>query len=199
VQIAIRVFDADLLTSDDIMGTFVVGLWEVYCQPSHEVYQQTAALLGVTNSEVRGYVKLTVTVVAPGEQAVARNIGDSGPAPKYTIEFLPEHIQVKQRKLCVHVYWAEALPLVDESTFGGNADTDLYVRVDHGESTVCTKAVRKEKQIKGGPPLTSPFPVWKLMTTLTLPISEPSVMRHVCLSVWDYDHMKPDDLLGVLN
>jgi hypothetical protein len=69
----VSIMDADTFTASDVIGCYQFDLLNVYFRPGHELYRQWVAVTDPTEADdsgTQGYLRLSVTVLGPGDQQV---------------------------------------------------------------------------------------------------------------------------------
>jgi hypothetical protein len=71
----VSVFDANTLQRDVEIGAYEFDIGSIYNMDGHELYRKWVALTDSSGKEngVQGYLKLSITVLAPGDVSPAHN------------------------------------------------------------------------------------------------------------------------------
>eukprot|EP00743_Colponemidia_sp_Colp-15_P011268 GILK01012542.1.p1 GENE.GILK01012542.1~~GILK01012542.1.p1 ORF type:complete len:1447 (-),score=299.86 GILK01012542.1:238-4578(-) len=187
--IALTAFDADTLMRNDLIGTFVFDMIEVYNTKNHEIFSQWVALVNndnKTKAGITGYLRVSITVLGPGDvQKIHMESTDESTTDSNKISdmaLLPPQIQLRTGWLVIRVHKAEGLPRMD---LIGREGIDAYVKISFAHNKpVRTKVV------------TARSPQW--YEEFQLPIFLPSMSDRVEVGVWDQDLIGSDELVGTL-
>lgn len=75
-QIRVNVMDADLGSRNDMIGAFVVDASRIYYRKGHEFYREWVGLIddtSVGDSGIQGYLKLSISIIGPGDKLVVHD------------------------------------------------------------------------------------------------------------------------------
>ncbi len=202
--IKINVEDADFGTRNDPIGQYFYDLSYVYQQKGHEVYRSWVAL---TNSKdpndvgVTGYLKLSISVVGPGDKAVEHDIAaemqkeqeaeDGGDLS--SLVQMPPAIKRETHIFEVRLHQAECLPMLDQKLFGGllgsigTGGIDAFAKVLFGSGKEIRSKVKSVKSNKQ----TELNVAWN--ERIFIPVSIPTMNNKIQISVWDWDRLEPNE------
>ena len=149
----------------------------------HELYKRWVAITDPTDetAEIKGYVKLSISVLGPGDKPVVhdpkkelKNKKDNGVNKLFT----PGGTKLKSHQIKIVVYRCEHLAPLDELT----NNIDPYVKVSFAGASAETAAVPENRN-----------PVFN--QELTLACKVPSMNNKIKLEVWD-DDVLSDERVG---
>jgi hypothetical protein len=67
------VYDADSITRNDLIGSYILDAMYVYQQKNHELWQVWVGLVNEqdpTDDGLQGYLKLSISIVGPNDKPV---------------------------------------------------------------------------------------------------------------------------------
>ena len=129
--VKVMVKDSDLLTRNDIIGSYSFDATYVYYQGDHELYETWVALINevdVDDEGVQGYLKLSVQIVGPNDKLkIHRDTGGGGGGGGGgkgdedigSLVLMPPTIKREQKWLVVSAHCGEYLPVLDEAVSAG--------------------------------------------------------------------------------
>ncbi|GMI00136.1 hypothetical protein TrVE_jg577 [Triparma verrucosa] len=188
-QIRVNVMDADFGKRNDMIGSFVVDASLIYFRPKHEFYREWVALVDDTSLDdtgVQGYLKLSISVIGPGDKMVTHDEEDDKAREKKREEeegikaSIPPTVKRKTVWLVTTIFRAEYLPVMDSGAFT-TAGIDAFFQVDCGTAM---KRTRKNKCLGERASLN---PIWN--SELWIPVTLPIMSDIVRYTVWDWDRM----------
>lgn len=196
-SIKISVMDANSLQRDELIGAANFDTSYVYSQKDHEIYRKWVALTDSNCSDnvgVQGYLKLSITVLGPGDKmkthdlekelAQEKSKGDS----VADMVILPPSIEQEVNFLVTTIYHAEALPALDYNVIGKNS-IDAYVAASVGGSDEIKTRVHSKKgrrnQLNPG-----------FNEELWLPVRSPSMASSIAVEVRDWDRVGGHDVVA---
>ena len=207
----VQVYDVDSLSRNDLIGNFSIDLPHLYYSDNHEIYRKWVALsapawareglklsLSMTGTSavttslvddeaggVQGYVRLSLTLLGPGDKAVAHDQDDEEDHPSSALMCLPE-MRRELRFLRVRVLRAEQLPDMDKTATGGTtaAGLDAFVHLKFNGYGAKTEAIKSKN------------PAW--MQEFWIPVLMPTVGQLITITVKDRDTFSADDDIDVL-
>ncbi|GBG24784.1 Fer-1-like protein 4 [Hondaea fermentalgiana] len=212
--IKFSVFDADLISRNDLIGSFTFNLIDVYYRVDHAHKNQWIGLIDEKNPKdtgVQGYAKVSVTVVGPGdtvnldEDDDAKN--DDGVHDEEIAEvLLPPNVQQELRFLRAQVYIAEDLPALDRSKLTGTEGLDAFVKMKFSGNPPCKTSVvsvsrprtTARQMIDDAAHRRSESLRVVFNEELWMPTFNPRLARNVNISVYDYDKASSNDLVSTL-
>ncbi|XP_076981526.1 myoferlin isoform X1 [Tamandua tetradactyla] len=195
--ISIRVYNSHSLRADCLMGEFKIDVGFVYDEPGHAVMRKWLLLNDPedTSSGSKGYMKVSMFVLGTGDEPPPekqdRDI-DSDDVESNLL--LPAGIALRWVTFLLKIYRAEDIPQMDDAfsqtvkeIFGGNADkknlVDPFVEVSFAGKKVCTNIIEKNAN-----------PEWNQVVNLQ--IKFPSVCEKIKLTVYDWDRLTKNDVVG---
>jgi len=190
-SILFAVYDADLISRNDLIGSYTFNLLDVYYHKNHaqrNIWLGLVDELNPKDSGIQGYGKVSVCVLGPGDKAVIDDSeieGDTGEI------LLPPNIQLDLRFLRVAIYQGADLPLMDSANLvrsvGG---IDAYVLANFDSSNCKTKTISVQGH-KNDLHVVFNEEMW-------LPTWNPCLSRNISFSLYDRDATSKDDLVGTL-
>ena len=176
-QICIGVFDANVVTKNELIGNYSFSLSNIYKKPHHELYKQWVALANSENAQkgIQGYLQVSVRVLLEDDVPAEHGGGDDeeeddGEEIDFSKMVLRDpDIKMELKLLEVTVGSAQNLPKMD--TFG---TCDPYVKLKLGGTKVRTPTVKGTQN-----------PTFN--QTLSIPIVFPTMTDSIEVTVWDWD------------
>ena len=191
----VKVYDADMISRNDLIGHWGIDMTEVYFLPGHELYRQWVGVADEKGDVVKinGYLKLSVTFLHNTEKPVKHDIEkdlvkEEGEEKEgiSSMVMMPPHIQTELQFLVLTVHSAKHLPVMDRSRIPGVTNgIDPYVRVRFGGRTLAKTRVRTQK---GNFDLD---PIWN--EELWIPIVVPTMTKRILIQIYDHDTLSFDD------
>lgn len=117
-KIEIRILDKRFF-KDSLVGLYVFDVPQIYFHPSHAIFHQWVALSNPKSNkfnEITGYLKLSVSVIGPGDEQVALNEDTRIDKTENHFIMKPPHIETRYFQLKIRIFKGEKLP--DMDTFG---------------------------------------------------------------------------------
>ncbi|XP_011843862.1 PREDICTED: myoferlin isoform X1 [Mandrillus leucophaeus] len=195
--ISIRVYNSHSLRADCLMGEFKIDVGFVYDEPGHAVMRKWLLLNDPedTSSGSKGYMKVSMFVLGTGDEPPPeRRDRDNDSDDVESNLLLPAGIALRWVTFLLKIYRAEDIPQMDDAfsqtvkeIFGGNADkknlVDPFVEVSFAGKKVCTNIIEKNAN-----------PEWNQVVNLQ--IKFPSVCEKIKLTVYDWDRLTKNDVVG---
>ncbi|XP_053438705.1 myoferlin isoform X1 [Nycticebus coucang] len=195
--ISIRVYNSHSLRADCLMGEFKIDVGFVYDEPGHAVMRKWLLLNDPedTSSGAKGYMKVSMFVLGTGDEPPAeKQDRDSDSDDVESNLLLPAGIALRWVTFLLKIYRAEDIPQMDDAfsqtvkeIFGGNADkknlVDPFIEVSFAGKKVCTNIIEKNAN-----------PEWNQVVNLQ--IKFPSVCEKIKLTVYDWDRLTKNDVVG---
>jgi len=185
--LVVSVFDTGTLFRKELIGSFSFELEDVYRQPNHEYFRVWALLTSpdkAGKSSVRGYLKLSVAVLKPGDvpaqhdEAEEEEGDDQEEDLSKMVLLKPKGMEGVDNILRAKFFHAEDLPKMD--TFG---KADPFVEVRYGTNKNKTSIVKNNLS-----------PDW--YEELHIPVILPSVADNVVVKLFDFDAGADPELIG---
>lgn len=187
-RLVISVFDSGTIFRNELIGAFTFELQEVNKQKGHEHFRVWVLLTSPDKNgkdSVRGYLKLSVTVLRPGDEPGKHDDepeveeGDDQEEDLSKMVLLkPKGMDGIENILRVKVFKAENLPKMDAI-----GSCDPFVEVRYGNNTNKTSVLKKVQS-----------PEW--YEELQLPVVLPSVADNVVVKVFDFDVGTAPEFIG---
>ncbi|KAM6186057.1 myoferlin isoform 2-T2 [Rhynchocyon petersi] len=195
--ISIRVYNSHSLRADCLMGEFKIDVGFVYDEPGHAIMRKWLLLNDPedTSSGAKGYMKVSMFVLGTGDEPPPeRQDRDNDSDDVESNLLLPAGIALRWVTFLLKIYRAEDIPQMDDAfsqtvkeIFGGNADkknlVDPFVEVSFAGKKVCTNIIEKNAN-----------PEWNQVVNLQ--IKFPSVCEKIKLTVFDWDRLTKNDVVG---
>eukprot|EP00752_Nemacystus_decipiens_P012043 g10677.t1 len=204
----ISVMDADvpiaggLALKTDLIGAVSFDATYIYQNKDHEVHRRWVALVDDENPDdvgIQGYLHLSIAIVGPGdklkvhdeeadrrrERAAEANIAGG----MDSLVVMPPTIEVQQKWLVTTVVKAEYLPIMDSKLIGGSSG-DFFFQVEVAGG----KPLRTRKVTLNGDRHRL-NPEWR--NELWQPVTTPFMSGNVKFSIWDWDRVGENELVGV--
>ena len=119
-NIEISIFDANTIRRDELIGKYIFQCAMVNGQPDHEYWRQWIGLVNTDCEGTQGFLKISVTVLKPGEIGGSHENDDDDDdaegADLQSLILLPPDIEKQDYYLYVRCYRAEHLPKMDRCT-----------------------------------------------------------------------------------
>ncbi|KAJ8599899.1 hypothetical protein CTAYLR_002819 [Chrysophaeum taylorii] len=202
-SIRVSVMDADTVTRNDLIGSYVVDASYVYFQKNHEIYRTWVALINDQDPEsqqIQGFLKLSIQVIGPGDKVYIHDEAEDREREKQEdmradggisgMVVMPPALRREVKWLVTTVWRAEYLPIMDVGIRGiSDNKIDAFVQVDFGD----IKPLRtKAKTMKGD--RSKLAPEWR--TELWVPVTVPTGTQTIKYTVWDYEITQPNELVA---
>lgn len=195
--ISIRVYNSHSLRADCLMGEFKIDVGFVYDEPGHAVMRKWLLLNDPedASSGAKGYMKVSMFVLGTGDEPPPeKQDRDNDSDDVESNLLLPAGIALRWVTFLLKIYRAEDIPQMDDAfsqtvkeIFGGNADkknlVDPFVEVSFAGKKVCTNIIEKNAN-----------PEWNQVVNLQ--IKFPSVCEKIKLTVYDWDRLTKNDVVG---
>ncbi|XP_007516850.2 myoferlin isoform X2 [Erinaceus europaeus] len=195
--ISIRVYNSHSLRADCLMGEFKIDVGFVYDEPGHAAMRKWLLLNDPedASSGAKGYMKVSMFVLGTGDEPpTEKQDYDSDSDDVESNLLLPAGIALRWVTFLLKIYRAEDIPQMDDAfsqtvkeIFGGNADrknlVDPFVEVSFAGKKVCTNIIEKNAN-----------PEWNQVVNLQ--IKFPSVCEKIKLTVFDWDRLTKNDVVG---
>uniref|UniRef100_A0A668UCC0 C2 domain-containing protein n=1 Tax=Oreochromis aureus TaxID=47969 RepID=A0A668UCC0_OREAU len=196
-SINIRVYDSFSLRSDSLIGEFKLDVGYIYDEPSHAIMRKWLLLSDLDDSSLgpRGYLKVSIIVVATGEEPPTEKRESNEEQDDIENNLLvPAGVTMRSATLNLKVYRAEDMPQMDDAfvqtvkqVFGGDGDrknlVDPYLEVSFAGKKASTKIIEKNAN-----PEFNQF--------ISLQVKFPSMCECVKLTMYDWDRLTKDDAIG---
>ncbi|CAI5654207.1 unnamed protein product [Oreochromis niloticus] len=196
-SINIRVYDSFSLRSDSLIGEFKLDVGYIYDEPSHAVMRKWLLLSDLDDSSLgpRGYLKVSIIVVATGEEPPTEKRESNEEQDDIENNLLvPAGVTMRSATLNLKVYRAEDMPQMDDAfvqtvkqVFGGDGDrknlVDPYLEVSFAGKKASTKIIEKNAN-----PEFNQF--------ISLQVKFPSMCECIKLTMYDWDRLTKDDAIG---
>mmetsp|Transcript_5390 Transcript_5390/g.11976 ORF Transcript_5390/g.11976 Transcript_5390/m.11976 type:complete len:1776 (-) Transcript_5390:2182-7509(-) len=206
--IRFAVMDADLISRNDLIGSFTFNLIDVYYKKGHQQKNLWLGLIDEKNPKdkgIQGYAKVSVTVLGPGDTV---ELGDEGDEAEDNRDeeisevLLPPNIQQELHFLRLQVYKAEDLPTLDTAKIVGTPGIDAFVRVDFNGNPRCkTKTITVKKSAgfvqTDSRRATEPLNV-VYNEEMWLPTWTHRLSKNIQITLYDYDAGSKNDLVSTL-
>ena len=211
--VEVRVYDMNTLGRWDLIGQHEVGLAHVYYEPDHELRRRwvslsapawaregvgiglggaleragvgTITLVDGQRDGVQGYVKLSLTLLGPGDTPRMHG-AEEGEEEEESAVLIPPTIKRELLFLCVGVLRAEQLPDMDTTLAGGytTAGLDAYVIVRFNGYAAQSATIKSKN------------PAW--FHEFWVPVLAPSCGQLVTIEVVDRDRVGRDEVIDTL-
>jgi len=187
-QIRVNVMDADLGSRNDMIGAFVVDASRIYYRKGHEFYREWVGLIddtSVGDSGVQGYLKLSISIIGPGDKLVIHDEESDKKLEKEREEkegikaAIPPSIKRENVYLVTTVHRAEYLPVMDSANAFAKAGIDAMFQAELGTAKQKTKV----NTMKGDRSQLNPE--WN--SELWLPVTIPIMSDIIKYTIWDHD------------
>ncbi|XP_051837627.1 myoferlin isoform X2 [Antechinus flavipes] len=195
--ISIRVYDSHSLRADCLMGEFKIDVGFIYDEPGHAVMRKWLLLNDPedTSSGAKGYMKVSMFVLGTGDEPpTEKGNRDNDSDDVESNLLLPAGIALRWVTFLLKIYRAEDIPQMDDAfsqtvkeIFGGDVDkknlVDPFVEVCFAGKKVSTDIIEKNAN-----------PEWNQVVSLQ--IKFPSVCEKIKLTVYDWDRLTKNDVVG---
>ncbi|XP_014641035.1 PREDICTED: myoferlin isoform X2 [Ceratotherium simum simum] len=195
--ISIRVYNSHSLRADCLMGEFKIDVGFVYDEPGHAVMRKWLLLNDPedASSGAKGYMKVSMFVLGTGDEPPPEEQSHDNDSDDVESNLLlPAGVALRWVTFLLKIYRAEDIPQMDDAfsqtvkeIFGGNADkknlVDPFVEVSFAGKKVCTNIIEKNAN-----------PEWNQIVNLQ--IKFPSVCEKIKLTVYDWDRLTKNDVVG---
>jgi len=205
----IQVFDADIISRNDLIGAFEFDLPWVYYREHHEAYNQWIALTNPEQNDeeedeeeeeekekegidgIEGYLKCSITILGPNDEQFIHD-EEAEAAKELDLEsgmilMSPGIIQTPHM-LTIKIYEARALTKTDKdmlfSKNKGDQNLDPFFTVEFAGTRL------KSDVYKSVNP--------KCQVQFDIPVMEPVFSKNITISVKDYDKFFSDDRIASL-
>lgn len=147
-MITVRLFDHDMIGSNNLLGQFNVDLSYIYrMNKNHELYRMWVAMTDVTDEtqEINGFLKLTINVLGPGDKppvhdATKENYKDKKDHGKSNL-FAPGRVKLSGHIIKFGIYRAEHLAPLDLQ----ENSVDPYVKVSFAGTYAESKTINSNR------------------------------------------------------
>uniref|UniRef100_A0A669CVP8 Myoferlin n=1 Tax=Oreochromis niloticus TaxID=8128 RepID=A0A669CVP8_ORENI len=191
------VYDSFSLRSDSLIGEFKLDVGYIYDEPSHAIMRKWLLLSDLDDSSLgpRGYLKVSIIVVATGEEPPTEKRESNEEQDDIENNLLvPAGVTMRSATLNLKVYRAEDMPQMDDAfvqtvkqVFGGDGDrknlVDPYLEVSFAGKKASTKIIEKNAN-----PEFNQF--------ISLQVKFPSMCECIKLTMYDWDRLTKDDAIG---
>ncbi|KAM9847707.1 myoferlin [Aulostomus maculatus] len=196
-SISLRVYDSFSLRADSLMGEFKLDIGFIYDEAGHAILRKWLLLSDPDDSSsgAKGYLKVSIIVVATGEEPPSerREISEEQDDIESNL-LVPAGVTMRWATLSLKVFRAEDMPQMDDAfaqtvkqVFGGDGDkknlVDPYLEVSFAGKKLCTKIIEKNAN-----------PEWNQV--INLQVKFPSMCERIKLTMFDWDRLTKDDAIG---
>ncbi|XP_063717418.1 myoferlin-like isoform X4 [Symsagittifera roscoffensis] len=195
--VEVELFNARVLRSDALIGSYKLDVGAVYDQPQHAYLSKWLLLTDPEDpmSGCKGYVKFTAMVIGAGDEPPKEK--ESADTDDIEMNLLaPAGVQLQPATFWLKVFRAEDVPQMDTSMFqgirkilGSNEEkkelVDPYMGFYFAGKKVKTKVITE-----------SNHPEWN--QELRLGIKFPSMCDKIKINMKDWDQMSKDDTIGTV-
>eukprot|EP01083_Nonionella_stella_P268466 907578_1 len=205
----IEVFDADIISRNDLIGTFEFDLSWIYYKKNHEIYNQWIALANMEEEEeedaddeskedgidgIEGYLKLSITILGTGDEQYIHD-EEEELAKEDKLEsgmiLISPGIEQTPHLLTIKIYEARYLTKTDDDTIldkmmkrTGAKNLDPFFYVEYAGVRL-----RSKKYLGISP---------KTQVEFRIPIMEPVFSKNIVINVLDYDKLSRNDRIACL-
>ena len=186
-KIIIEVYDSENARKrEDFFGVYEFDMEYVYSQPNHALKNFWLALANPESEDmtkVRGYLKLSISVLNDNDPRVELETNDS----EDNQCVLPSQINMEYKQISLNIFRAEGIPDMD-SMFSEkkiNRECDGYIEVKYLGLTRKTSIVKMKNDVL----------YWN--EAIDIPVSIPAVSQRIVMTVKDND-LTGDDIVGSL-
>lgn len=180
-KILIEVKDSKTLR-DSLIGLYEMDFTYVYFQPKHCILHKWVILSNPYSEDIsvqRGLLKIGVNVLHESdkpEDLTARSVEET--------LLIPPQVNVRSSQLVIQIIQAVGLPKMDD-----NGTCDAYCVASFGTVKNKTKFETADKATMSA----------RWFTELWLPVCQPCISNRVSITIWDYDLLGKDELIGSLS
>eukprot|EP01122_Echinamoeba_exundans_P013557 TRINITY_DN5939_c0_g1_i1.p1 TRINITY_DN5939_c0_g1~~TRINITY_DN5939_c0_g1_i1.p1 ORF type:complete len:1400 (-),score=332.16 TRINITY_DN5939_c0_g1_i1:124-4323(-) len=185
-KLDIKVFDANMVLRNVLIGRHTLDLEWIHSQKNHEIFAKWLLLSKPNgkNPGSQGFLKVSVMVLGPGETAAAHDEGaefldDNDGADLQSMVLMPPEISATPSVLRVGVFEASALPIMDT---GIKPSADPYVKVHFNGQKAKTRVIKN-----------SLSPTWD--EQLEIPFTMPTFEDNILITVSDRDGTSKNDTI----
>ena len=183
-KIVIEAYDANNTKKADYFGIHEFDFEYIYNRPGHALHNFWLALANPEAkdiTQVRGYLKLSVSVLHENDPRVELEAKDSDS----TDCMVPSQIKMEYRQISFHFFRGEELPDMDSFMFDKkvNRECDGFIEVKYMGIMRKTKVVPMKKEMIE----------WNQV--VDIPVSVPAVSQKIVLIIKDHD-ATTDDIVG---
>ncbi|XP_039632392.1 myoferlin-like [Polypterus senegalus] len=196
-DLIITVYNSVSLRADSFIGEFKIDVGYVYEEPGHACMRKWLVLNDPedTSSSGKGYLRASLFVVETGDEPPVEHIAaDEDQEDIESNLLLPAGVTMQYITFTLKVFRAEDIPQMDDTLlqsvkkiFGGASDkkklVDPFVEVFFAGKKICSKVIEKNCN-----------PVWN--QAFNLQIKFPSVSDRIKLTVYDWDRLNKNDIVG---
>lgn len=114
-KLRIRVLDQQMF-KNALIGVYEIDLSFIYFKDKHAIFNQWVGISNPTSknfNELSGYLKISASVIAAGDEQVALMDGSSIDRTDKEVMLLPPHISMHYYQLKFRLIKAEKLPKMD--------------------------------------------------------------------------------------
>ena len=183
-KIVIEVYDNKHTHKEDYFGIYEFDFGYVYNQDDHALHNVWIGLANPESdniSKIRGYLKLSISVLQESDQRVELESVDN----ELSNCIIPAQIQMKYKQISFYFFLGEEFPDMDAtfSTKKIGRRCDGYIEVKYMGIVRKTKVVEmKDEKV-----------VWNQI--VDIPATKPAVSQKICMVVKDQD-VGADDIVG---
>ena len=184
-KIIIEVFDNKHTKKKDYFGIYELDFGYVYNQEGHALHNIWIGLANPESdnlSKIRGYLKLSVSVLQESDERIDLQISDNDLSDC----IIPSQIQMKYKQISFYFFTGEEFPDMDAvvTVNKTNRRCDGYIEVKYMGVCRKTKVVTmKHDKI-----------VWNQI--VDIPATKPAISQKICMVVKDQDDIGSDDIVG---
>ena len=183
-KITIEVYDNNNTSKEDYFGIYELDFGYVYNQEGHALHNVWIGLANPESSDIskiRGYLKISVSVLQESDQRIELESKDN----EISNCLIPTQIKMKYKQISFYFFRGEEFPDMDsifsEKKVGRRCDG--YIQVKYMGIVRKTKAVEMKNEIVE----------WNQI--VDIPATMPAVSQKICFVVKDEDVGK-DDIVG---
>jgi hypothetical protein len=184
--LVISVYDTGTLFRKELIGSFAFDLAEVNARPNHEYFRVWTLLTSQDKNgkaSVRGYLRLSVTVLRPGDVPVQHYEPDDDETDEEEedlskmVLLKPKGLEGTDSVLRAKILRAENLPKMDAI-----GSVDPLVEIKFGANLSRTSTIKGNYN-----------PQW--LEEIQIPVILPTVADNVVVKVMDFDGVGKDELI----
>ena len=183
-KITLEVYDNNYSNRKDYFGIYEIDFGYVYNQEGHCLHNVWIGLANPESddiSKIRGYLKISVSVLHESDQRIELESKDN----EISNCLIPTQIKMKYKQISFYFYRGEEFPDMDsvfsEKKVGRRCDG--YIEVKYMGIKRKTKVVEMKNEIV----------VWNQI--VDIPATMPAVSQKICFVVYDED-VGQDDIVG---